>query len=120
MFMFDVKMLKLMKKCEKKWKNEVLRDPLQKPGFWPIFWGSKKGVKKSIFFVIFYEKMTYGLRDLRIGGGHRSPQILKKNFYFCPAIFGGCTAPGKSILRDPILDRDHMGICITCTDSPIT
>ena len=70
--------------------------------------------------MIFYEKMTYGLRDLRIGGGHRSPQILKKNFYFCPGFLGGVTGVYKSFLRMHENDRDHMGICITCTDSPIT
>ena len=110
-------LLKMSKKSE---KMRSPGTPCKSLDFGPFSGGRKKGSKSRFFFVIFYEKMTYGLRDLRIGGGHRSPRFLKKNFYFCPAIFGGCTAVGKSILRDPILDRDHMGICITCTDSPIT
>ena len=103
-------MWKLWKKCEKMWKNEVLRDPLQMPGFWPIFWGPENLSKKSIFFVIFCEKTWKK-------GPSVSPIFWKKIFIFARGFWGvsrGCTSRflectkmigiiWESVLRVPIL-----------------
>ena len=51
---------------------------------------------------------------------HRSRPFFEKKFLFLPGFFGGVTGVYKSFLRMHENDRDHMGICITCTDSPIT
>ena len=116
-----------MLKIRKKWGPA---GALQKPGFWPLFGGRKKGLKNDKILAKISKKWpsvsgTYvdggsSVSGTYVDGGPSVSTFFEKKFLFLPGFFGGVTGVYKSFLRMHENDRDHMGICITCTDSPIT
>ena len=79
-----------------------------KPGKWPNL-GFFGGSRKSEIFVIFHDfLMIFGPLDFK-----------KKIFRFALIILGGPeggTGRRVGVNFLTLFDRDHMGICITCTD----